>query len=64
MGSNAQVYQEAASDTVLRNQRLAGFSTNLEGLKQAQLIISQQEAMLRDALEELEREHEVTDKPR
>lgn len=64
MASNIQVYQQAASETVLRSERLAGFSTNLAALKQAQLIISQQEAMIRDALENLGREHEVTDKPR
>jgi len=64
MASNAQVYQQAASETVLRHQGLTGFSTNLEGLKQAQLMIVQKENLLRDALENLGREHEVTDKPR
>lgn len=64
MHSNVLVYQEAASLTVLRNQRLAGFHTNLEALKQAHLIISQQETLLRDALENLRREYEVTDKSR
>jgi phage shock protein A len=64
MVSNAQVYQQAASETVLRNERLTGFTTNLDSLKQAVTIITQQEEILRTALENLGQKYEVTDKPR
>ncbi|MDD2816276.1 MAG: hypothetical protein PHP00_11170 [Thiotrichaceae bacterium] len=64
MASNVQVYQQAASETVLRTERLAGFNTDLGGLKQALLIITQQEELLRNALENLGQKYEVTDKPR
>ena len=64
LASNAQVYQQFASETVLHNEDWAGFSTNLEGLKQALLVMAQQETLLRKALENLGQKYEVTDKPR
>lgn len=62
IGSNASVYQQAASLTVLRTERLVGFNTNLDELKQAVSTLEQQEKSLTDALKTLERDNEATDK--